>query len=59
FAKSLKLRPAPDHAEAFAQIFGHDCAAVLVRPDGYVALSAPLTDATRAVAAYAEAHFAS
>ncbi|MAQ36448.1 MULTISPECIES: FAD-dependent oxidoreductase [Thioclava] len=58
FAKSLKLRPAPDHAEAFAQIFGHDGAAVLVRPDGYVALSAPLVDTARAVEAYAEVHFA-
>lgn len=56
FRRAVAIRPTGKHQARFRHLFGSAPQAVLVRPDGYVALMCPAEEAGRRLQAYAEAH---
>lgn len=56
FPKSFAIRPTPAEPAELHRLIGASPQALLVRPDGYVALCCPLEEAPSRLRAYAEAH---
>ncbi len=56
FRQSFAIRPVAEQRTGYRHLFGAAPQAVLVRPDGYVALTCPAEAADLRLQAYAEAH---
>ena len=56
FHRAVAVRPAAEQRAGFRHLFGAASQAVLVRPDGHVALICPAEAAEARLQAYAEAH---